>query len=411
MIKSSLLAKYARVAVQIGANVQKDQRLIVNSSTETRELARAIAKEAYLVGAKSVDIIWNDAFVARQGYEHMSDTELTNVPEWVTQRYHYYVDQGACLISIASPITGINDGIDAFKIQKANVAMSKAIAFFRSHTMSNRTQWCVIAAPNPVWAKKVFPDKTKSEAVNALWDAILKASRVREDNDPVAEWAKHNAILAKHNKILNENQFASLQFKNKLGTDIVVKLVDNHIWCGGSEDSTQGVEFNANIPTEETFTMPHKYGIDGFVFATKPLDYQGTLIEDFWLEFKNGLVIAYGAKKQQDTLKNLLEADEGSSRLGEIALISHDSPISNSGILFLNTLFDENASCHMALGRAYPINVKGGVDMTPEQLEKVGYNSSLVHCDFMFGSADMKIIGTKKDGKQVEIFKNGNFII
>jgi len=411
MIKPALLEKYAKIAVQIGANVQKNQRLIVNSSTETRELARVIAKQAYIVGAKSVDIIWNDAYIARYGYEYMSDAELSTVPEWTIQRYHHYVDEGACLISITSPITGINEGVDSSKIQKANVAMSKAISFFRNHTMSNHTQWCVIAAPNAVWAKKVFPNKPEAEAIDALWEAILKASRVREDNDPVAEWEKHNTILAKHNKILNSHQFASLHFQNKLGTNVTVKLVENHIWCGGVENSTKGVEFNANIPTEETFTMPHKYGVDGTVFATKPLDYQGNLIEDFWLEFKNGKVVAYGAKKQQNTLKNLLESDEGSSRLGEIALISHDSPISNSGILFLNTLFDENASCHMALGRAYPINVKGGVDMTPEQLEAVGYNSSLVHCDFMFGSADMHIVGTTHEGKKVEIFKNGNFII
>ena len=277
--------------------------------------------------------------------------------------------------------------------------------------MGNHTQWCVIAAPNPVWASKVFPNLKQDEAMDALWNAILKASRVTEDNDPVLEWEKHGKALAKHNKIMNDYQFEALRFKNGLGTDIEVKLVKNHIWCGGLDESTKGVDFNANIPTEENFTMPHKYGINGKVVATKPLDYQGNLIENFWLEFKDGKVVKYGAEKHEATLKNLLESDEGSSRLGEIALISHDSPISNTGILFFNTLFDENASCHMALGRAYPVNVEGGTDMSPEDLEKVGYNNSLVHCDFMFGSKDMAIEGITKDGKKVQIFKNGNYII
>jgi len=406
-----LLEKYAKVAVQIGANVQKGQRLIVNSSTETRVLAREIARQAYLIGAKSVEIIWNDAYTSRYNYLYQDVEELQNIPNWIVERYHNYVDEGACLISITSPITGINEGLDGSKIQKAGVASSKALSFFRSHTMGNHTQWCVIAAPNPVWASKVFPDKSEDEAVEMLWDAILKASRITETNDPVKEWEAHSITLAKHNKLLNEYQFAALKFKNSLGTDVEVKLVENHLWCGGVEHSTKGVKFNANIPTEENFSMPHKYGVNGKVVATKPLDYQGNLIENFWLEFKEGKVVAYGAEKNEATLKNLLESDEGSSRLGEIALISHDSPISNSGILFLNTLFDENASCHMALGRAYPINVVGGVDMTPEELENIGYNSSLVHCDFMFGNSDMAIKGLTKDGKEIEIFRNGNFII
>lgn len=411
MISQALLEKFARVAVVIGANVQKNQRLIVNSSTETRELAREIAKQAYAVGARSVDIVWNDAVTTRYGYIGQSTEDLASVPQWIIDRYRYYVDEGACLISIASPIPGVNEGVDASKIQTASVAVSKAISFFRNHTMANKTQWCVIAAPNPVWAKKIFPDLSEEAAIDRLWSAILDASRVRKDNDPVAEWNQHNATLAAHNKLLNEHQFASLQFKNKLGTDIVVKLVDNHVWAGGSEHAATGVVFNPNIPTEETFTMPHKFGVDGIVYASKPLEYQGNLIEDFWLRFENGKVVSFGAKKQEATLKNLLESDEGSSRLGEIALISNDSPISNAGILFLNTLFDENASCHMALGRAYPMNVQGGVEMTQEQLEKVGYNHSLVHSDFMFGTADMSIVGTKRDGSTVQIFQNGNFII
>jgi aminopeptidase len=214
-----------------------------------------------------------------------------------------------------------------------------------------------------------------------------------------------------HNKVLNDYNFKSLHFLNSLGTDLVVSLVDNHIWAGGGEESTKGVYFNPNVPTEENFTMPYKYGVNGKVVATKPLNYQGNLIEEFWLEFKDGKVVDFDAKAQKETLSNLINFDEGSSYLGEVALISHDSPISNSNILFFNTLFDENASCHLALGRAYPMNVKGGTTMTKEELLEAGSNLSMAHSDFMFGSACMNIVGTQQDGTKVQIFKNGNFVI
>jgi aminopeptidase len=214
-----------------------------------------------------------------------------------------------------------------------------------------------------------------------------------------------------HNKGLTDYQFEQLHFKNSLGTDVTIDLVKNHIWAGGGETSTKGITFNPNIPTEENFTMPHKFGVNGKVVATKPLNYQGNLIEDFWLEFKDGKVINYDAKKQVETLKSLLEVDKGSSYIGEVALLSFDSPINNTGILFLNTLFDENASCHLALGRAYPMNVQGGTSMTQEELTKIGSNLSMVHSDFMFGSRDMNIVGTLKDGSKITIFKDGNYVI
>jgi aminopeptidase len=262
-----------------------------------------------------------------------------------------------------------------------------------------------------VWAKKVFPDMEEDKAEEALWDAIFKASRVTEDNDPVKEWNEHNARLIKHNKILNDFQFKALHFKNEIGTDLTVELVENHVWSGGQEEATTGTVFNPNIPTEENFTMPLKTGVNGKVVATKPLDYQGNLIEDFWLEFKDGKVVDYDAKEGKDNLKNLIEFDEGSSYLGEVALIGYDSPISQSNILFFNTLFDENASCHLALGRAYPMNIQGGTEMSKEELEKCGYNNSMAHVDFMFGSKDLDIVGETKDGKKVQIFKDGNFVI
>jgi aminopeptidase len=405
------LQKLAQLAVQVGANVQKDQVVWVNSTTETTELARMVVEAAYEAGASKVSVNWSDDHVSKSGYKHRTIESLQEVPQWWVDKYKAGVEDGACLISISSPIPGLNADVDPAKMQAAAIASSQKLEFFRNHMMGNHAQWTIIAAPNPVWAKRVFPDLNEDDAVEALWEAILTASRVRDDNDPIKEWDKHNEELLSHNKILNDYNFKTLLFKNSLGTDLQLDLVKNHVWAGGGENSTKGVYFNPNIPTEENFTMPSKFGVNGKVVATMPLNYQGKLVEDFWFEFKDGKVIDYGAKKEQDALKNLLEYDEGSSYLGEVALISYDSPINNSGILFFNTLFDENASCHLALGRAYPMNVKGGTKMTKEQLVEAGSNLSMEHCDFMFGSKDMNIVGIQYDGTEVQIFKDGNFVI
>ena len=411
LAKEQVIKKLAELAVKVGANVQKDQMVVVNSSTETKELARMITLEAYQAGASKVMVNWADDYVSRYGLDHMSVETLSTVPEWQIDKYKHLVEEGACVISITSPIPGLNKGVDPKKMQEASIARSKALSFYQDHMMGNRSQWTIVAAPNPVWDKRVFPDLEEEQAIDALWDAILQASRVTEDNNPIKEWEEHNERLLTHNKILNDYQFDSLHFKNELGTDLTIKLVENHVWAGGGETSTKGVWFNPNIPTEENFTMPHKTGVNGKVVATKPLNYQGNLIEDFWLEFKDGKVVDYDAKKELDALKNLIEYDEGSSYLGEVALISYDSPISNSGILFFNTLFDENASCHLALGRAYPMNIQGGTEASLEDLKEKGYNFSMAHSDFMFGSKDLQITGTTKDGKKVTIFKDGDFVI
>jgi len=411
MPKELLIDKLANLSVQIGANVQKDQVVVVNGSTESKEIVRKVVEEAYKAGAKEVIVNWRDDYTGKMAVEYQTIENLQVIPEYAINRFQYFVDNGACVISIVSPIPGINKDLDPKKQQAQAVASSKALNFYREHMMGNRSQWTIIAASNPVWAKKVFPNLEENEAVEALWNAIFEASRVTEENNPVKEWQEHNERLIKHNQILNDYQFKSLHFKNDIGTDLTVELVNNHVWSGGQEIGTNGVTFNPNIPTEENFTMPLKTGVNGKVVATKPLDYQGNLIEDFWLEFKDGQVVKYDAKAGKDNLKNLIEFDEGSSFLGEVALISYDSPISQSNILFFNTLFDENASCHLALGRAYPMNIQGGTEMSKEELEKHGYNNSMAHVDFMFGSKDLDIIGETKDGKKVQIFKDGNFVI
>ncbi|MCR3906645.1 MAG: aminopeptidase [Tenericutes bacterium] len=411
MPSNKRINKLAKLAVQVGANVQKDQVVVIRGTTETKELIREIAEEAYLAGARRVFVQWGDEFVSKSTLKHATVEELEKVSQWFIDQHQEFVDAGACFISVASPIPGLNADVDPNKAQKSGIAVQKAVSFFREHLMGNKAQWTIVAAPNAIWAKQVFPNLDEEEAVEALWDAILNASRVTEDNDPIQEWEKHNAVLLAHNKILNQYNFKHLHFKNSLGTDLIVELVENHVWAGGGEHATNGAYFNPNIPTEETFTMPYKWGTRGKVVATKPLNYQGKLIDGFWLEFKDGKVVDYDAKKEKDALTNILDTDEGSRYIGEIALISHDSPISNTNILFLNTLFDENASCHMALGRAYPMNVKNGVNTPISELEKIGYNNSMVHSDFMFGSEDMEITGVTQDGKEIKVFEKGNFVI
>ena len=405
------LNKLARLAVRTGVNVQKGQHVIVRATTEAVTLVREIVTEAYKAGAAKVSVDWADDIVSHESLLYMDEEALQDVPAWFVDKTRHQMEEGACYISVSSPVPGLNADLDASKIQKASVARQKALSFFQTHMMGNKTQWTIVAAPNVTWAEKVFGDKSGDEAVEALWDAIFQASRVTKDNDPVAEWEAHNARLFAHNTILNDYNFKSLHFKNSLGTDLVVELVKNHVWAGGSEKAGNGAIFNPNIPTEENFTMPYKWGTKGKVVATKPLNYQGRLIEDFHLIFEAGKVVEFDAKKEKEALQNILDTDEGSRYIGEIALISHDSPISNTGILFLNTLFDENASCHMALGRAYPMNIKDGNDTPLEKLQEAGYNLSMVHSDFMFGSADMEITGTTHDGRTVTVFKDGNFVI
>lgn len=411
MPNPQLLEKYADLAVNTGANVQKDQVVIVRSSTESVELARAIAEKAYDAGAKRVRIDYSDPYAGRIGFDGMSVETLQEVPKWLIEKYREDVDTGACLISITSPIPEINKGVPAEKMQKASMAVMKEISFFREHTMGNRTQWTIVAAANAQWAKKIFPEDSLDAATEKLWTAIFNATRIYEDQDPQALWDVHNETLAAHNKVLNDHQFKHLHFKNRLGTDLIVELVKNHVWAGGQEHSTQGTAFNPNIPTEESFTMPYKWGTRGKVFATKPLDYQGNLIDGFWLEFKDGKVVDFAAAASKDALKNILDFDDGARYIGEIALIQHDSPIQNTGLLFYNTLFDENASCHMALGRAYPMNVQGGTSMNQEALDALGSNNSMTHVDFMFGSDDLDVTGVTHDGAEVPVMRNGNFVI
>ncbi|AMC94638.1 peptidase M29 [Erysipelothrix larvae] len=406
-----LLKKYARLAIRTGINVQKGQVLLINVKAEHYEFARMLTEEAYEAGAKRVIVKFSDDIIGKYHYEYQSIETLTEVPQWLVDEYDSYMSEDFCRLSVYAPSPGLLSDVDGNKIAAQAKAQGEALKRLREFTMANRGQWSLVSLPTQEWAQVVFPELSPEEGVSKLLESILYTVRIDEDTDPVDLWNKHNATLAHQNKVLNDYNFKSLHFTNGLGTDIVVGLVKDHIWAGGQETSEKGYVFNPNMPTEESFTMPDRDRVDGRVYSTKPLNYNGKLIDAFWLEFKDGKVVDFDAKKEKETLEHLLNTDEGSRHLGEIALISHDSPISNLNILFYNTLFDENASCHMALGASYPMNVKNGTTMTRDQLNDAHANDSINHEDFMFGSEDMKIVGITYNDEEVLIFENGSFII
>ena len=370
-----------------------------------------LVDEAYAAGAKKVVVKFGDDYISKSNTVHQDLETLVDIPKWFVEEYDDYLSQDLCRLSVYAPSPGLMSDVDGHKLSEVNKAQGHALKAVREYTMANRGQWSLVSLPTADWAKIVFPDLDADAAYDKLLDSILNAVRITDDNDPIEEWDKHNKTLAYQNETLNDYNFKSLHFVNDMGTDIVVGLVDGHIWAGGEETSAGGHKFNPNMPTEESFTMPDNQNVNGRVYSTKPLNYNGKLIDGFWLDFVDGRVVDFDAKKEKETLQSLLDTDEGSRRIGEIALISNDSPISNLNILFFNTLFDENASCHMALGRAYPMNIKGGLDMTQEELNAHHSNDSINHEDFMFGSSDMTITGLTQDNKEIKIFEQGNFII
>ena len=406
MDKNELLIQFATQIVEVGLAIKENEVLHINCPVWAYEFGRIVATVAYQKGAKKVHINYRDDYVNKEFYLHASMDEIKSIYEYEVMEAKYLVDEKAALLSIVSPIPKLMEGVDAKKLQERSKASNEKFSFYRQYSMSNKGKWCVVAIPNQTWADQVF--KNKDNSYDLLFDAIMRASRVSSDK---FDLLNHMKELEDHKDLLNNLNLKSLIFKNNLGTDLKVDLVDDHIWGGGGEYSQSGEYFLPNIPTEEVFTMPHSHGVNGRVYSTKPLNYQGKIINDFYLDFKDGAVVSYHAKENEDVLKALLETDEGSTRLGEVALISYDSPISNMNVLFYNTLFDENASCHLALGNAYTMNIKNGYEMSLDELKEKGYNSSMIHVDFMFGSKDMNIIGITKDNKEIKIFKNGNFVI
>ncbi len=403
-----LLSKYAKLAVLKGINIQKGKLLVINSPIECNEFARLIAEEAYKAGASDVIINYNDEKFNKIRFSNASVETLTFVPDFEKDKYDYYVKNGASFLSISASDPDLLKDIDSKKISAAQKSRRQTLKNYFEACNSNKNPWCIVSVPTDGWAKKVFSNCDSKKAVESLWDAIFTVMRIKE-NDPVEAWSKHLKNLSEKVDYLNKSNFKYLHFKNSLGTDLKVELVKNHMWCGGADVTQNGITFIANMPTEEVYTTPKMDGVNGIVYSTKPLSYCGNLINNFSLTFKDGKVIDCTAETGLDVLKEIINTDENSCRLGEVALVPYDSPISNSNIIFFNTLYDENASCHLALGSSYPSCIKNGESMTKEELLNSKANSSLVHVDFMIGNKDTSIIGVKEDGSQIPVFKNGNW--
>jgi aminopeptidase len=409
-MNNTYLEQYARLIVKTGVNLQPDQTLVIFSPIEAASFTRLIAQCAYDEGAKDVVVRWEDEKLSKIKYQSAPDATLETVPEWQKEFYLSYAREGAAFVNIYAEDPELMKDVDSARIQKASKAMGTAIREYRERRMNNQNRWVVVSVPTEAWAKKVFPEASETEAVERLWEVIFQTVRADQEN-PVEAWKEHCLNLKKRRTYFDENPVKSLHIQNSLGTDLQVELPEGNIWLGGSEFSPDGVEFVANMPTEELFTVPKKTGVNGKVVASMPLNHNGSLIENFSLEFKDGKVVAFEAEKGYETLKNIVETDEGSCYLGELALVPYHSPISNLNILFYNTLYDENASCHLAIGKAYPVCIKNGDKMSKEELEVAGVNDSLTHVDFMFGTEDLTITGTTINGGEVAIFRNGNFVI
>ncbi|SFS37547.1 aminopeptidase [Paenibacillus sp. 453mf] len=401
------LNNYAELLVKVGVNVQQGQTVVLNISIDFPELARAIVKKSYEAGAYKVKVNWSDDAVSRIQYDMGSEESFLDVPTHAAAERIEQAENGAAFITIKSDDPDLLAGVSPQKIINANKTASNALTRFRQLTQSFKVSWTLGSAPSAGWATKVFPDVPEEEAVAKLWDAIFQMVRA-DQPDPIAAWEKHVATLKEKSSYLNSKQYKQLHFIGP-GTDLKLDLPENHVWLGGNKENEKGVWFVPNLPTEEVYSAPFRTGVNGTVSSTKPLSYSGNIIDNFTFTFENGRVTKVTAEKGEETLKGLVGMDDGSHYLGEVALVPHHSPISDSNILFYKTLFDENASCHLAIGSAYSACVEGGTELSPEELRERGLNTSVAHTDFMIGSGKLDIIGITKDGKEEAVFKQGNW--
>lgn len=401
------LEDYAKLLIKKGVNIQKGQKLVIRSPIEVADFTTLCAKIAYEEGAKEVDVLWNHEELTKLKFQHVSLENLSQVSEYIQVQYDGYREEGAAILSLVGENPALLQEIDPEKIKASAKARSLALKKFNEAMMSDEYQWCVAGVAVESWASYLFEDLEKDQALEKLWTLILDTSRV--DAQTMENWNQHLDRLTKLSNRLNEEQFDSLVYSNNKGTDLKVGLPENHIWSAAKSISSKGVEFVPNIPTEEVFTLPHKDQIEGLVYSAKPLNYGGNIIDDFKLRFEEGKIVEFDAKKGRDILAKLVDTDEGSKRLGEVALVPYDSPISNTNLLFFNTLYDENASCHLAIGKAYPTCLEDFEGQSLDELKDRGANDSLVHEDFMVGTEDLSIVGIKKDGQEIQIFKDGNF--
>ena len=411
-MKEELLREYANLAVRMGVNLQKGQKLVIRAGVDSAPFVRMVTEAAYRVGARDVIVWWGDEGIARQRYLFADSDVFDSAYPWQVQMFDLLSAEGAAFLSVSSSDPAAFAGVDPDRIRRFSVAYGKANEKFYARMMASRVPWSIVAIPNVPWAKKVFPGKPAEEATELLWDAIFDAVRIREDGDAVAEWTSHCARLTERAEKLNACAFASLRYENSLGTRLTVELPAGHLWAGGSEKDERGITFIANMPTEEIFTAPKRDGVNGVVYSSKPLVLNGNTVEGIRLTLRDGRITDIHADKGEEYLRAEIGVDEGAHYLGEVALVPYHSPISESGVLFYDTLFDENASCHFAFGEAYPTCIEGGSELSKDELLARGVNAeSNTHVDFMVGTSDLSIVGVTRDGREVPVFVNGDFTI
>ena len=400
--------KYADLAIKVGLNLQPDQRLVIRTPVEAVDLTRALAKAAYDVGSRYVDVVYGDEELDLIRFEHAPQDSFKEFPTWQINGMIERAEEGAAFLSVSGNNPDLLKGQDPELVSLVNKVASEQTKPFRGEFISKMTvNWCVISAAVAPWAARVFPDLPADQQIGRLWDAIFSMCRLDEPN-PTAAWQTHIETLEKRRAYLNEKAYTALRYTAP-GTNLTLGLPDGHVWKGGIDTNKEGTVFVPNIPTEEVFSMPHCRRTDGTVSATKPLNYGGTLIENFSLTFREGRVVRVEAESGGEILKRLVETDEGAGRLGEVALVPNSSPISQSGRLFYNTLFDENASNHVALGQAYNVCLEGGAVMSPDDFGKAGGNTSVTHVDFMIGSGEMDIDGVRAGGSPEPVMRAGEW--
>jgi len=400
------LQDYAHLLITKGVNLQQGQTLVINVDVESKDFAIIVTKIAYELGASEVIVNWRCQPIAKERLLHASEDVLSSVAPWIPPYYQTYVDKKAAFLSLISANPEAMKGVDATRASLASRTLNSALTFYHESIMGSALTWCVASVATPLWADLLGYTGSEEEKVNALWQTIFTLCRITPKDDNEALHA-HLETLANRTKKLNDLHLTKLHYTAENGTDLYLELPEKALWLGGSEKSQEGIIFNANIPTEEVFSAPLREGLNGIVYSTKPLIYQGNRINNFALTFEQGRIIKITAEEGEEYLEKLVETDEGSHYIGEVALVDHYSPISASNQIYFETLFDENASCHLAIGSAYPICYEGGEQLTEEELKKVGLNKSLTHVDFMIGHVTMNIDGYTKDGHIVSIMKNG----
>ena len=405
-MKKSVLREYARLIVRCGVNVQKGQEVIVYAELDQPEFVQMVVEEAYKAKASKVSVEWNYQPLAKIHVRYRTVKSLGSVPEWEKARRQHWADVVPCAIHLISEDP---DGLKGMNMKKLAAARKLSFPILKPYkdALEGVQQWCIAAVPGAAWAKKVFPGLSKRQAMEKLWEVILFTSRV--DEDPIKAWEQHNADLKKRCDYLNSLGIESLHYTAANGTNLTVGMIPEAIFCGGAEASKQNIVFNPNIPSEECFISPMRGKAEGIVYSTMPLSYQGQIIDEFWIRFEGGKAVDSGAKVGAELLQTMLTMDEGAAYLGECALVPQKSPIAESGILFYNTLFDENASCHLAMGMGYADTIRDHHNKTLEECRSLGINDSMIHEDFMIGCDTMNIDATTKDGKTVAIFRNGNW--